>query len=529
MSFTPIPERSDATPGLWNSRFEELDRGGYSVRAFGAAGDGTTDDTSSIRSAIAAAVSDRSSNIVFFPAGRYLITSTVTLPQVQLVGEGPATATAIVKGFSGNVFSVAADRVEFRELDFQGSGSTFPSGALIRYSLSNGSSKEESCIQRCSFRDFAGEAVYVEGDLAARLRIYDVYWESDHTSGIFYRFVGRDTIGVRQRFLSRIVSASPNPSFASLDAPNGTFFWNCYGGDFSMTSDAIENTFIRGCRFVSDVTFRGGVHIDGTDISGNVTLDASIDGGSFIGNLVTGTFTNNATNMIILQGLPGSNQTSVIDSLSARSTLLTKLGLGTLPLASRMVTIVGSGTAGTAQHGISSNFASQNDATTQTNAIVVAAGTVAANYTCATVAGLRVSPNVRGSGSTINVGVGVVVEAQAAGLVNFAFQSQGTTPSQFGGGIQVTESASTSPSYGFSSESSLGWYRSGVSTVALSYGSFNMNQGRLVSVRTTASLDSTSLAVNEMAFSVVQASGASLAIRSGSTIWYFSSSASTRA
>lgn len=56
---------------------------------------------------------------------------------------------------------------------------------------------------------------------------------------------------------------------------------------------------------------------------------------------------------------------------------------------------------------------------------------------------------------------------------------------------------------------------------------FNFNKGRVVSVRTAASLDSTTLATDECAFSF-NASGSSLAIRSGGTIWYFTSSASTK-
>lgn len=84
------------------------------------------------------------------------------------------------------------------------------------------------------------------------------------------------------------------------------------------------------------------------------------------------------------------------------------------------------------------------------------------------------------------------------------------------------------PSYAYQSEVSLGWYRSGVSTVALSYGSLNLNQARLISIRTAASLDSTSLVTNEMAFQIVAGSVATLAIRSGGTIYYFASSASTK-
>lgn len=96
------------------------------------------------------------------------------------------------------------------------------------------------------------------------------------------------------------------------------------------------------------------------------------------------------------------------------------------------------------------------------------------------------------------------------------------------GGWRMPDATALAPAYGYSSESSLGLFRSGVSTLALSYGSLNLNQARLVSIRTAASLDSTSLATNEMAFQIVAGSVATLAIRSGGTIYFFASSASTK-
>lgn len=60
-----------------------------------------------------------------------------------------------------------------------------------------------------------------------------------------------------------------------------------------------------------------------------------------------------------------------------------------------------------------------------------------------------------------------------------------------------------------------------------SYGSLNLKQARLVSMRTAASLDSTTLAVNELAF-MITGSAATMALRSAGTVWYFASSFSTK-
>lgn len=60
-----------------------------------------------------------------------------------------------------------------------------------------------------------------------------------------------------------------------------------------------------------------------------------------------------------------------------------------------------------------------------------------------------------------------------------------------------------------------------------SRGTVDLQQSRLVSMRTAASLDSTTLQTNECAFAF-NASGASFAIKSGGTVYYFTSSASTK-
>ena len=95
--------------------------------------------------------------------------------------------------------------------------------------------------------------------------------------------------------------------------------------------------------------------------------------------------------------------------------------------------------------------------------------------------------------------------------------------------IEAGYGTQAAPSFTFRSEQSVGFYRSGVSTVAMSTGTFNLatNAVRL-SVRSLAmaSLTSANVAVNEICFAV-GASGCSLAFRSGGTMWYPNSSLST--
>lgn len=90
-----------------------------------------------------------------------------------------------------------------------------------------------------------------------------------------------------------------------------------------------------------------------------------------------------------------------------------------------------------------------------------------------------------------------------------------------------TDGTTLAPGLGFASEQSLGLWRSAASTIKQSYGTFDLTATRL-SVRTTAtSLTSLTVGVGELAFFVGGTSGATLGLRSGSTLYLFASSSST--
>lgn len=104
------------------------------------------------------------------------------------------------------------------------------------------------------------------------------------------------------------------------------------------------------------------------------------------------------------------------------------------------------------------------------------------------------------------------------------------------GQIAVPDNSNTTPSYKFSSESSLGLYRSGAGTIAQSMGTLNLatNAVRL-SMRTlaasavTVSAANTNVATNEVVFTIGGASGASLCVHSGGTVYVFNSDISAKA
>lgn len=108
-----------------------LDKGSvvFNVKAYGATGDGTTDDTTNVRAALSAAIS-AGGGIVYFPAGTYKITPSgspaiglaVTGNNITLMGSGPYSSV-IKKGGAGIA------------IDTSGTGSDY-SGSMHLYSPS---------------------------------------------------------------------------------------------------------------------------------------------------------------------------------------------------------------------------------------------------------------------------------------------------------------------------------------------------------------------------------------------------------
>lgn len=104
---------TETISGAWT--FNEgklLDKGSivYSVKAYGATGDGSTDDTTTIQAAIDAA-NTAGGGTVFFPEGTYISTLLTMYSNVHLVGVGPTGTTVKLKN-STNTALIQGDDFE---------------------------------------------------------------------------------------------------------------------------------------------------------------------------------------------------------------------------------------------------------------------------------------------------------------------------------------------------------------------------------------------------------------------------------
>jgi len=95
----------------------------FDVRAWGATGDGSTDDKTSIQNAINAMTSG---GILFFPVGDYKVSGKLTIDDDNIVvcGAGFSSKVRLAPSTEDHIFEVKAENVHFHNLKLEGSGET---------------------------------------------------------------------------------------------------------------------------------------------------------------------------------------------------------------------------------------------------------------------------------------------------------------------------------------------------------------------------------------------------------------------
>ena len=172
-----------------SQQFEVLSLGGgYNVKAFGAAGDGVADDTAEIQAAISSAKVVGA--LVYFPAGRYLLSSPLTLTDcvgVSLIGEGVRSqdntqGATLALAASANCNIVTIDRsalvgdshIQISRLTFDGNrGSqnyaTCKTGDVGHAIFINDMDRIQ--ITGCFFRSVVGSNIKISGGTSNTIEI----------------------------------------------------------------------------------------------------------------------------------------------------------------------------------------------------------------------------------------------------------------------------------------------------------------------------------------------------------------------
>lgn len=262
--------------------------------AFGAKGDGATDDAAAILAASAGGTA------VYFPAQndeQYLVGSALTLDSTFDRVKWYGDKSIIKKGFNGDLLTVQCAGFEAHGIEFEGQHGTFTGKGIVF----SGSGSNNPVLFNCVTSAFTDSHIEFEADAGHSAQIIGHRGEV-HASQSDARMLhvnGPDT-GARIR---RIV-ASSFEGWIDLDGAS-----NFYIGLSQFTriepNSACRQIFIMGNRWGNasgTMTLSGECRILGNSFSGDVVLDANF-AGTFVGNTQSaGTFTNNTVggNAIVL-------------------------------------------------------------------------------------------------------------------------------------------------------------------------------------------------------------------------------------
>ena len=197
----------------------------FNVKAYGAKGDGVTDDTKAINAAIAALPSG--GGRVFFPRGNYIISSVINILAhgVWLVGEGfsetfadqggvdQAGLTGISKITASASFSTTTAMVQFGAL---GNNKIWTGGGVDGLLLVNGNStngdgvdilnQQHVRVQNCGLSGFS-KAVYISSDQSGGISNcyvdHNLMWNMTSSTGYaVYLDSGSDENYVRHNYIA---------------------------------------------------------------------------------------------------------------------------------------------------------------------------------------------------------------------------------------------------------------------------------------------------------------------------------------
>lgn len=262
------------------------------VKAFGAKGDGTTDDSAAFAAALAAATD------VLVPSGTFMVTALAVPAGRSLQGEG--LGSVIKKKANGAVISLGKD-ARLHNLYIDGNGSTYTGvGVTVPFTAEFEGFQQ---ITNCRIYDTASYCVqYVSGSAASGfgskiaecdLRVTSntvacIQWGADPTNKHGNRSVINCTAGSGP--LLDINTADNGFIIGNTIGDNGSaagLLWNANCAKIICTGNRIASATAMTLSGQSNV-FAGNV------VASNVTLSASWIGSRYADNVIAGTFTDSS-------------------------------------------------------------------------------------------------------------------------------------------------------------------------------------------------------------------------------------------
>jgi len=217
----------------------------FDVRAWGATGDNSTDDKTSIQNAISAM---SSGGILFFPVGDYKVSGKLTIDDDNIVvrGSGFSSRIFLADNTEDHVFEVTAKNVHFYDLMIEGSNITEDDVSAERHSLVY-CNDDGLVVQNCYLNEPVTYGVTIYGGSRATIKnnyILGTYtsFEAGHTYHAGVCLANAVKCSVSDNVITRCVQGILVGQFAA-SATND----DCEGST-SITRDCV----IKGNKFYSN-------------------------------------------------------------------------------------------------------------------------------------------------------------------------------------------------------------------------------------------------------------------------------------
>lgn len=255
-------------PGAWINAKEP---------AYGGTADGVANDTAAASAAFTVALALQ--RPLYLGRGSWKIddgTLTSSASGVKIFGDG-RNCTIIQSSATGIMMQLTGAGVELRGLHLNGN-------ANVNRAVYVASGGDGFKMRDCRIEGFAGVPLEFGPDAGANCSVSGSEILPGSPGGTSVKIAGTDTTAMARRFSDCTFG---NGLFVN-NSSNDTFFHNCFGRNLSSTGPSLLGPHYVGSKFGS---LGGATNVTGTNtviglctIAGDVTLDASFDHSTYIGN-----------------------------------------------------------------------------------------------------------------------------------------------------------------------------------------------------------------------------------------------------